>query len=272
MRIDNAVVEVNQYDPLGVEFGLAENPYGMQPYKHQGKERINLLGMNVHNHGARLADNVLGRWLSMDPLAEKYYSISLYAYCLGNSVKYIDKDGKKVEFAAGVSEQFKKDFGEAVKHLNKYGAGGMLSELHKSSTMYYIDEATKSSEFNATTKTIFWFPRKGLLTDELHVLSATTILNHEIDHALQFDKNPKQQRKDKTALDDNYRNAEEKRVITGSEQTTAKRLGEIKVGEVTRKNHRGTTYSTLGPTSIEIIMPIIKPTNTKENETNIKTN
>jgi hypothetical protein len=30
----------------------------------------------------------------MDPLAEKYYSISPYTYCAGNPVKYVDPDGR----------------------------------------------------------------------------------------------------------------------------------------------------------------------------------
>ena len=32
----------------------------------------------------------------MDPLAEKYYSISPYAWCGGNPVKNVDPDGKKI--------------------------------------------------------------------------------------------------------------------------------------------------------------------------------
>lgn len=51
--------------------------------------------------------------------------------------------------------------------------------------------------------------------------------------------------------DPDYKNAEEKRVITGSEQKTAKKLGEIKEGQVTRKDHGGTPIETKGPTSTE---------------------
>lgn len=36
---------------------------------------------------------------SVDPLAEKYYSISPYAYCLGNPITLIDPDGKDCVFS-----------------------------------------------------------------------------------------------------------------------------------------------------------------------------
>jgi hypothetical protein len=45
-------------------------------------------------------DPVLGRWMTTDPLAEKYYSISPYAYCANNPVKYIDPDGMEFTDAA----------------------------------------------------------------------------------------------------------------------------------------------------------------------------
>jgi len=34
------------------------------------------------------------RWTTMDPLCEKYYSISPYAYCAGNPVNLVDPDGR----------------------------------------------------------------------------------------------------------------------------------------------------------------------------------
>lgn len=35
----------------------------------------------------------------MDPLCEKYYSISPYAYCAGNPIKYVDPDGRVLMLA-----------------------------------------------------------------------------------------------------------------------------------------------------------------------------
>ena len=40
-------------------------------------------------------DNV-SKWLSVDPLSDKYPSISPYAYCNWNPVKFVDPDGREV--------------------------------------------------------------------------------------------------------------------------------------------------------------------------------
>ena len=34
------------------------------------------------------------RFTTMDPLAEKYYLISLYVYCANDPIKFIDSDGR----------------------------------------------------------------------------------------------------------------------------------------------------------------------------------
>ncbi|MDH6343645.1 RHS repeat-associated protein, partial [Parabacteroides sp. PFB2-12] len=46
---------------------------------------------------ARYYDPALGGFLTMDPLAEKYYSTSPYAYCLNNPMRYVDPTGMFVD-------------------------------------------------------------------------------------------------------------------------------------------------------------------------------
>ena len=58
-------------------------------------------GLDTYDYGARQYYSILGRWDRVDPLCEKYYSVSPYAYCENNPVNTIDPDGRKVVFVNG---------------------------------------------------------------------------------------------------------------------------------------------------------------------------
>ena len=62
-------------------------------YLYGGKELQQRFGVNLYDSGARFQSNT-GAFTSPDPLAEKYYSISPYAYCAGNPVNLVDPEGK----------------------------------------------------------------------------------------------------------------------------------------------------------------------------------
>ena len=44
---------------------------------------------------ARHYNSALSIWLSVDPMADKYPSISPYTYCANNPVRLVDPDEKK---------------------------------------------------------------------------------------------------------------------------------------------------------------------------------
>ena len=256
------VEQMNSYYPFG---GLFEQTAEtLQTYKFGGKELDRTFSIDLYDYSARYMDGALGRFTTMDPLAEKYYGISPYAYCANNPVRFVDPDGRKVYFASGVSNEFKNNFMYAVQFLNQNSLGGMLAKLHESEKIYYISEGSISG-FIPSKRTIQWDPSMGLLTTEGHVMSPTAVLNHEIDHALQHATNPEQMDMDLEPDGTPYSNAEERRVITGSEQITAKKLGEIGEGEVTRRDHSGYRYNTIGVTSTkgiyELDEVIVKPNN-----------
>jgi hypothetical protein len=212
---------------------------------------------------------VISRWLSPDPLADKYYTLSPYTFVANNPIKFIDPDGRKIVFANNVSKEFKQAFKEAVQYLKKHGVSGMLRSLQSSKETYTIAEGEGVGTYNPKTRTITWDSNMGVITTNAEIMSPAAVLNHEADHANQHDQNPDQYNKDRKTKDDQYGNKEEKRVIEGSEQETAQKTGETEPGRVTRKDHEGTPYETTGPTSTtgknEVIITAPKEEKKKKN-------
>lgn len=95
---DGSVIQTSEYYPFGMTFAESTST-DAQPYKYNGKELDTKGGLNLYDYGARHYEPALGRFMTMDPLAEKYYSISPYAYCAGNPLKYIDLKGDSVSVA-----------------------------------------------------------------------------------------------------------------------------------------------------------------------------
>ena len=85
-----AVVQTNHYYPFGMSFADGVNT-DKQPYKYNGKELDTDRGLNWYDYDARQYDGI--RFTTVDPLAEKYYSISPYAYCANNPIRYTDPTG-----------------------------------------------------------------------------------------------------------------------------------------------------------------------------------
>ena len=85
-----SVEETNHYYPFG---GVFASTTSVQPYKYNGKEFDTKKGLNWYDYGARHYDVALGRFTTVDPLSERYYSIGMYAYCNNNPVRYIDPTG-----------------------------------------------------------------------------------------------------------------------------------------------------------------------------------
>ena len=72
------------------------------PYKFSAKEKDQETGFNYF--GARYYVDYMYVWLSVDPMSDKYPSMSPYMYCGGNPVAYVDPDGERI-FLRGSKEQ-----------------------------------------------------------------------------------------------------------------------------------------------------------------------
>ena len=132
-----AVKQVNHYYPYGALFAESTNG-DVQPYKYNGKELDRMHGLDWYDHGARHNDAAIGRWHVMDPLCEKYYDVSPYAYCAGDPVNAIDPDGKSI---------WTKMLKTTMKIGSRVASNG-LRELGKAAT---YAEAVSDIKENATT-------------------------------------------------------------------------------------------------------------------------
>ena len=74
-------------------------PQTRKPYQYKlnGKEWQDELDLNFHDYGARNYDPALGRWMNVDPLAEKFFDRSPYEYAFSNPLRYIDPTGMSGE-------------------------------------------------------------------------------------------------------------------------------------------------------------------------------
>lgn len=86
--------QINHYYPFGGLFG--ENTGNtVQRFRYNGKEFDRTHGIDWYDYGARHMSPDVGRFTTIDPMAEKYYNISPYAYCANNPVNLIDLKGKE---------------------------------------------------------------------------------------------------------------------------------------------------------------------------------
>ena len=197
----------------------------------------------------------LGIWLSPDPMQLKYPHVSSYAYCMGNPVAYFDPDGRKIKYGprAQNNKMYQDNFAAAVKILNKANVGYILAQLEALDATIYIEPLPMSERlkkegayFNPDNNTIYWDYDEHMTTNvEGVILSPMTILNHEADHALDYNISPESAellKKNRDTPDPDFKNKAERKTIMGIEQVTAKALGEIKDGQVTRTDHMGIGY------------------------------
>ena len=95
------ILEQNDYYAFGGRIDDGNQAfYQTNRYPYNGKEQLRFEGINLDpgltDYGARYYAPTFGRWTTPDPLADKYYSISPYAFCNNNPVNYIDPDGRDI--------------------------------------------------------------------------------------------------------------------------------------------------------------------------------
>ena len=95
------------YHPYGEEFSAQALTGPANAWRYGGKEKETVVGTRPqYDFGARRMSPAYGRFTTLDPLGEKYYHISPYAFCAGDPVNYVDPTGMDWIMACYDGEMF----------------------------------------------------------------------------------------------------------------------------------------------------------------------
>src|SRR5690606_26482020 len=94
-HVKSPIVSTSDFYPFGLE---TSNSYSRensvkQDYKYNGKEFQDELSLGWLDYGARMYQPEIARWNAIDPVADAYYSNSVYSYVLGNPIANKDEQG-----------------------------------------------------------------------------------------------------------------------------------------------------------------------------------
>lgn len=150
-----SIIEENNYYPFGLKQTDNNNIVnssgnaGANKYKYNGKELQDELGLNFYDYGARNYDPALGRWMNIDPLAEKSRRFNPYTYALNNPVYFIDPDGMMaIPTPLEAAIMSKHVYGDKVKLIG----GWKVSSAGEGIKLNDSDTGLKSQVYERTVK------------------------------------------------------------------------------------------------------------------------
>jgi len=123
-------VQKMQYYPSGLAWDQQSGAIE-HPYRYNGKEFVEQFSLDEYDSKARWYYPAIARTTTMDPLCEKYYDISPYAWCGNNIVRNVDLNGR--DWYQNNESQYYTWFDddkEDYKGYSYYGpAGSLLGEF-----------------------------------------------------------------------------------------------------------------------------------------------
>ena len=120
-----------------------------------GKEKDAETG--YHYFGARYYNSDLSLWLSVDPMSDKYPSLSPYNYCVWNPMKLVDPNGDTCKFATKEDEAYVKQLIDKNSKVYSQAFAEKYEKLDASSHNYlfeswdYDESRSESGLFSPNT-------------------------------------------------------------------------------------------------------------------------
>jgi RHS repeat-associated protein len=93
VNANGSILEQKDYYLFGKEHENANLMSSTNRWGYNGKEKQTVGNLNYLDYINRMYDPEIGRWFVQDPLQEKHYNYSPYAYVYNNPMRYIDPFG-----------------------------------------------------------------------------------------------------------------------------------------------------------------------------------
>jgi RHS repeat-associated protein len=192
------------YLPWGEDF-INQKLSGFDGVRHtfSAKEKDAETGLSYF--GARYYSSDLSIWLSVDPMSDKYPSLSPYVYCADNPVKLVDPNGEKIriyywngnrnkyiKYTPGMKvrkryDAFVKDVINGLNFLYDHPDGdknrvGFLAKSKIVLDIYQQTAVDQPSKYSGERRELLW-DNKHIDIYEEGSQSPVVGLAHEIDHA-----------------------------------------------------------------------------------------
>lgn len=201
-------VQFIHYMPYGEMWYNQRGSAYNERYKYTGKERDEETGNDYF--GARYYAAYTPMWLSPDPLMDKYPSISPYAYCHWNPLKYVDPDGKEIVVQGnGIFERIADYFGFKIGYVKQVNddliqlkkdhpdVNKMITSLEDSPNLHVIKYPSKRWNNSVPLKnkdgqkgrgSVIEYDPNNYKTNRGDKRTPRVGLGHELRHSLDYDK------------------------------------------------------------------------------------
>lgn len=183
VKEDGSIVQVQDYYAFGMEMNpgnaVASSPANQ--YKYNGKEMQTELGLKQYDYSARFYDPVIGRFTTIDPLAEKFSSWTFYNYGFNNPIRFIDPDGRegtdwikrdgKIKWDEKVTSAKDKDLKAGDQYIGKelktktasYNNDGSVFFKNETEAYNYMwDNSNSGSKLQNMIENAAWLTKDGV--------------------------------------------------------------------------------------------------------------
>ncbi len=116
---------------------------------HTGKEFLPFQGVALYDNQARYYDPIGSKFLTMDPLCEKYPSLSPYSHCANNPLSIIDPTGRELVYSEEMTEDQQNSLNSSLDALKGSQLFSTIyNKLDKSPNRYTVQfgETVKVNE------------------------------------------------------------------------------------------------------------------------------